>query len=228
MTKRRPRKDERQLKRAGGHHRLCVAEVVPREIERRVIALVREILDAQLLTTPEWLLRPGRTDCKGAWPLVQTIYSDLTALELPEVMRAIERRTVDAVLERVGEPPRILEVDEKQHFNAYRARTLRHYIAKVPLAFDADIWIERSQAKKRLEGGGFGAPKPPLFPGDGGRHRQRAFRDALCDILPLQHGWQPTLRVADFEVADWIFTSDARRRLEELLRSRLPSLVPSQ
>jgi hypothetical protein len=65
----------------------------------------------------------------------------------------------------------------------------------IPLAFPAEVWRQRSHGKRRLEGGGFGAPKPPLFPGAGGRHRQRAFRDALRDILPPEHGWLPTLRI---------------------------------
>jgi hypothetical protein len=34
-----------------------------------------------------------------------------------------ERRTVDCVLQRRGEPPRIVEFDEKQHFNGFRALT---------------------------------------------------------------------------------------------------------
>src|SRR5205085_12697 len=88
------------------------------------------------------------------WPLMQSIYEDLTGLELPPVMRPVERRTVDAVLKRDGEPPRILEIDEKQHFNRYRAQTLRRYLNDVPLAFPAGEWIGRSERKAKLEGGG--------------------------------------------------------------------------
>jgi hypothetical protein len=101
-----------------------------------------------------------------------------------------------------GSPPRILEVDEKQHFNAYRAATLRHHKDDVPLAFEADLWVARSIFKTRLEGGGFGRPVPPLFPGEGGRHHQCTFRDALTDIPAPYHGSAPTLRIADFEVKD--------------------------
>ncbi|WP_414476441.1 hypothetical protein [Microvirga sp. M2] len=88
-------------------------------------------------------------------------------------MRKVERRAVDAVLVVPGSPPRILKVGEKQHVNAYRAATLRRYKDELPLAFDADLRIARSDAKAKLEGGGFGRPMPPLFPGEGGRHRQR-------------------------------------------------------
>jgi len=100
------------------------------------------------------------------------------------VMPQRERRKVDCVLQRHGEPPRIIEFDESQHFNCYRAMTLRRYPRSVRIAFDRGVWLQACDAKARLEGGGFGRPKPPLFPHEDGRHRQRAYRDALADLLP--------------------------------------------
>ena len=190
-------------------------------LEKEVVDLVGQILGGRIDPTPSWLVRPGRAECGRHWPLICLIYQELTGLELPETMRPIERRKVDAVLVADNGPPRILEFDEKQHFNLYRAETLRFYADEIPLAFDHTAWIECSRAKRRLEGGGFAAPKPPLFPGEGGRHRQRAFRDALCDILPVEHGFAPTLRIADFEVKDWIGTPAARSKMEELLQVRV-------
>jgi len=193
-----------------------------RELECAVVSLVRVILGAQLVEMPPWLVRPGKVECADRWALVQEVYADLTGGKvLPEVMRPVERREIDAILQRPGEPPRILEFDEKQHFNHYRARTLGFYADEVPLAFPAAVWVERSHQKTRLEGGGFGKPKPPLFPGDGGRHRQRAFRDALCDILPPEYGFLPTLRIGDFEVAGLLGAADGAERMARLLDKRL-------
>ncbi|MGH2824774.1 MAG: hypothetical protein ACRDLY_17495 [Thermoleophilaceae bacterium] len=143
-------------------------------------------------------------------------------------MPARERPTVDLVLKRGGDPPRIVEVDETQHFNAYRALTIRAYPRSAEVSFDRRTWLQACARKRRLEGGGFGRPKPPLFPEDGGRHKQRAFRDALCDLVPVVHGWLPTLRIADFEVASWLRSGDARVRMEVLLEKRLlgPSRTP--
>jgi hypothetical protein len=195
---------------------------VARELERAVVALVQEVLGAELVEMPVWLVRPGKVECAAHWPLVKQVYTDLTGgMVLPNVMRPVERRQVDAVLKCSGSPPRILEVDEKQHFNHYRARTLSFYADELPRAFPVDAWVARSQQKTRLEGGGFGKAKPPLFPGDGGRHRQRAFRDAFCDTVPLEHGFVPTLRIADFEVAGWLHADDARERMASLLDARL-------
>ncbi len=194
---------------------------MPLEIQKSVLQLVIRILGGTEVPTAAWLMRPGLTECGKHWPLVRRIYRELTNKNLPETMPPRERRRVDCVLKLAHSPPRIIEVDETQHFNCYRAATLRLYPAEIPLAFDRTAWIERSESKIRLEAGGFAKPKPPLFPGDGGRHRQRAFRDALCDILPPDHDFLPTLRIADFEVCDWLMASDAYQRMKNLLDCKL-------
>jgi hypothetical protein len=174
-----------------------------------------------VIGTPQWLLRPAANECGGAWPTVCAIYRELTALDLPDAMPPRETRRVDAVLDEGDDAPRILEVDETQHFNRYRALTLRHYPADARVAFPVERWLAQSEKKTRLEGGGFGKPKPPLFPAEFGRHGQRAFRDMLADLLPPEHGWKPTLRIGDFEILPWIYTSDADARMRELLAERL-------
>jgi hypothetical protein len=121
------------------------------------------------------------------------------------------------------EPARIFEFDESQHFTAYRATTLRAYLAWVDTAFPRDIWLRASESSTKKLGttGGWGKAKPPLFPDPGGRHVQRAFRDALADLLPAIHGWAPTLRIADFEVQAWLQGTEAGPRMRALLQDRL-------
>ena len=191
-----------------------------RELERDVLRLVHSVRGGSIEPTPAWLMRPGIAECGEHWELVCGIYHELTGEHLPEKMPPRERRHVDCVLKVKTSAPRIIEVDEKQHFNCYRARTLCLY-SDLPLAFDPEVWIKHSEAKVRLEGGGFSKPKPPLFPGDGGRHLQRAFRDALADILPLCHGFEPTLRIGYFEVVEWLTSSDAAKRMRDLLDRKL-------
>lgn len=168
---------------------------------------------------PDWLVRPGKAESKDRWELIQEIYHRLTGLELPSVMRPVERRTVDGTF-RLGDATFIFELDESQHFNGYRATTLRCYPDDLKVAFDKEDWIKRCQRKTRLEGGGFAKPKPPLFPGENGRHKQRAFRDALSDVIPGCYGYLPTLRLGDFEVGSWIEGHDATERMTALLRDR--------
>jgi hypothetical protein len=190
------------------------------DLQRAVTDLVVQILGAGAAGTPDWLLRPGRQECRGRWQLVQEIYAAVTGGSvLPDAMPENERRSVDQVLV-VGGAHRILEVDEIQHFNRYRATALRRYPSDLAVAFPVDAWTAACDRKHKLEGGGFGKPKPPLFPELGGRHQQRAFRDALADILPGEYGWLPTLRIADFEVVSWIREPNRRQRMSELLASR--------
>ena len=171
--------------------------------------------------TPNWLTRPGRLECRDQWPLVQEIYRALTGRQLPDSMPRRERRKVDGVFREPSGQKFIFELDEKQHFNEFRETTIGLYPESLQLGFSRDRWTEQCQKKKKLEGGGFAKPKPPLFPDENGRHRQRAFRDALTDILPLEFGFAPTIRLADFEVRDWMFGPDAVDHMGVLLAERL-------
>lgn len=192
------------------------------EVQRRCIALLSQVADGELAPgpTPAWLLRPGRDDCGTQWPLVREIYTALTGRDLPEAMPPRERRTIDAVLTHPDGTRRLVEIDEKQHFTP-PAVVLDHYPDDLPTGFDAPEWAPRARAAKRLPGGGFARPCPPLFPDPGGRHLQRAFRDGLADLLPSVHGWRPTLRIADFEVVDWIHAADVADRMAALVGRRL-------
>jgi hypothetical protein len=158
---------------------------------------------------------------------VYEIYRELTGLDLQEEMPKRESRRVDGVLLSERSGPRIVEIDEIQHFNRYRGLTLSKYPAELRLAFDRETWVGRSQDEPRQKSGGWAKPKPPLFPRPGGRHLQRAFRDALADILPLDHGFEPTLRIAHFEVKQWVHAADAPQRMRELLDRKLCTDVSS-
>jgi hypothetical protein len=137
---------------------------MPRETERAVLKLVVEILGGTEERTPRWLMRPGPDECRVRWPLVCKIYNDLTGKDLPREMPAREYRRVDCVLKQPNLAARIVEVDESQHFNRYRAITLLLYPPDINIAFDQGTWVERSEGKKKLEGGGFGKQRPLSFP----------------------------------------------------------------
>lgn len=89
------------------------------------------------------------------------------------------------------------------------------------VAFDVVEWIARSDRGRPSRGGGWAKPCPPLFPDPSGRHLQRAFRDMLADLLPPEHGWLPTLRIAGAEVKHWIHGPDAVQQMRALLHERL-------
>ena len=194
------------------------------ELQRQTALLLREVLAGVTLeeeVAPEWLRRPGRDEIGSGWSLVSTVYSELTGLELPETMPPRERRRLDMVLTYPDERRRIVEFDETQHFSGARAQTLAHYDG-IAVAFDVNAWRDRSLARVGREpGGGFAAPKPPLFPGEGGRHRQRAFRDFLADYLPaMRDGWYPTARINDGEAKVALGAANPSSAVAELWTAR--------
>ncbi|MGC5008684.1 hypothetical protein [Streptomyces sp. NBC_01751] len=194
-----------------------------KKLQDGITRLLPDVVKAEIEpeSCPTWLRRPGRTECVGMWETVAAIYGALTGLVLPEQVPSRERRSLDVLLTYENGQQQILEVDEKQHFTAARALTLEYYPAGVKLGFDASRWLARSQALTGREpGGGFGKSKPPLFPGEGGRHRQRAFRDALADLLPPVHDWLPTIRISDTEVTAITAAPDPVSSLRALLGGR--------
>ena len=172
-------------------------------------------------TAPSWLLRPGRAEIGEAWGLVQHVYGELTGLLLPEQMPPRERRRLDVVLTYPGGDVRAVEIDEIQHFTGARSTTLEVYDDRVSVGFDVETWRRRCEERRGREpGSGFARPCPPLFPGVGGRHRQRAFRDFLADVVPSQRGWLPTVRISDVEVKPILASDDPARGLASLWRSK--------
>lgn len=200
------------------------------ELQQRVLrvleqATARRVYDGP---TPSWLQRPGRDQCGDRWGLVRRLYTRLTdGLELPDEMPLRENRAVDGLIGGRGRRYQLVEVDESQHFNIYRSMALKAYPTDVALGFPKAVWVGAGKERIPGTGGGWGAPKPPLFPMPGGRHRQRAFRDALADLLPGIHGFGPTVRIADFEVESWIWDRRASQRLASLIESRVETASPS-
>lgn len=171
------------------------------EVQGRFVEQLRTLVDGRAEmaeeTCPDWLLRPGREEARAAWSTLQALYAPFTGQQLPEVAPPRECRRVDAILTWADGTRQIVEVDEVQHFTPERLTTLRLYPAGTPLGFPVDVWRELAAVERPRRGGGFGRPRPPLFPAERGRHAQRAFRDALADLLPLEWGWRPIVRITD-------------------------------
>lgn len=196
------------------------------ELQALFVEHLRSILDDTVDVAeedaPAWLLRPGRAELGDQWPLAQHVYGSLTGMVLPEVMPPRERRRLDVVLTSADGTSRAVEFDESQHFSGARATTLAAYGDRVRVGFDVLAWAKHCEQRiGREPGGGFARPCPPLFPGEGGRHRQRAFRDFLADVLPPGHGWLPTVRFADLEVNPIFASGDIRVRLRALWEAKV-------
>jgi hypothetical protein len=82
----------------------------------------------------------------------------------------------------------IVEVDEIQHFTSDRLVTLELYSKEVQLAFDIDEY--RALIRRwRSIADNYRAAKPAVdFPHPGGRRAQRAYFDALRDLVGPSFG----------------------------------------
>jgi hypothetical protein len=189
-------------------------------LEHRVVKLVHDLHGGGIEPTPAWMIRPGRKECGRRWVLVQNIYETSLAWSCRRPCRPGNAgvwtlSSTSAVSLR--------ECSSSTRSSTSTPTAPRPCVSTRGVSYwrSQELWIQRSEQKRRLEGGGFARPKPPLFPCNGGRHRERAFRDALADILPMVPGWLPTLRMADFEVQSWIHGPEATQRMDQLLGQRL-------
>jgi len=166
-----------------------------------------------LEATQVWLPSyPQKEVFESCWSIISEIYSHLIDHNwtLDERLTQYEdqlRPGVQKIDIYFHEPYNfIFEFDEKQHFNQFRHRTLKHchiYDDLLSNYTDYLAWNENVTINPGKSGyqklKGFDPLFPPLLKGDkqDNRIRQRAFRDFLKDIIPrcVSH-LNPTVRVS--------------------------------
>ena len=92
----------------------------------------------------------------------------------------------------------IIEIDELQHFTPMRHASLSCYASSPHIGFNMDEYKELSQelGEPALFRGAFGYRKPTHeFNFPNGRCSQRAYFDAMKDVLPVVNGIRPTIRI---------------------------------
>jgi hypothetical protein len=83
----------------------------------------------------------------------------------------------------ISDPPFILEFDESQHFSRPRLVTLSLYAEEINLGFSLERWKELCREINAQD-------DTPID-----RDERRAWYDALRDLVPNLHGFEPTVRV---------------------------------
>lgn len=83
----------------------------------------------------------------------------------------------------VFDPPFILEFDESQHFSRARAIALEYYPDTLVLGFSRARWRDLCLAINAVD-------DEPID-----RDERRAWYDTLRDLVPLVHGFHPTVRL---------------------------------
>jgi len=89
----------------------------------------------------------------------------------------------------VADPPFIVEFDENQHFSRARLVTLANYPATVTVGFSMQGWQKLCREIAA-------ADDTPID-----RDERRAWYDTLRDLLPIIHGFKPTVRLYAEEYA---------------------------
>lgn len=158
---------------------------------------------------PDWLLsNPSEQLIKNRLELSE-LYGELTEnkFSLKEKFTELSSKKLKQKQSYdiwIGEPFNFaIEFDEKQHFNQFRKITLDFY-GEIDIKYPIGFYKELNKEIEIKPGkSGFTRLKSndPLFPEllkgekQDNRIRQRAFRDFLKDLLPIENGFNPTLRI---------------------------------
>jgi hypothetical protein len=87
-----------------------------------------------------------------------------------------------------------IEIDESQHFTSFRLATFALYPSHAPLGFDVGVY-RRLCEEWRDRSDRYRATKDAVGFGMGGRQRQRAYNDALRDLVVPTMGHPPLIRI---------------------------------
>jgi hypothetical protein len=175
-------------------------------LEIGIIALVEEILGvpAERRAQFDWLINKPLSAHFGKYhPMVLDLFAQMGGDQDGLFSKADGYLVPDAYF---PEPYHfIFEFDELQHFTMFRTQTLVVYPEELSVAFDRQKYLQfcaKHQEAAIQKGPDRFRRKTADFPFINGRAAQRAFFDAFRDWLPPLHGLCPTLRLAEFEVAD--------------------------
>jgi hypothetical protein len=90
----------------------------------------------------------------------------------------------------------VIEVDEVQHFTTTRARTFDLYPETVRLGYSLTDYRGLVRQWNKRGDGAFAHNTASEFPNPGGRQAQRAYNDALRDLLAPSFTGHPVIRIA--------------------------------
>jgi len=112
----------------------------------------------------------------------------------------------------ISDPPFIVEFDESQHFSRPRLVTLDNYPDQIKVGFSLSRWQELCRNIDAKDDTPFD------------RDERRAWYDTLRDLVPIVHGFKPTVRLYGAEL-EWCARTAAEPDLAKfrvLLSDRLP------
>ena len=198
-------------------------------LEVGIIALLEEVLGtaAERRAQFEWLRnKPSREHFGDHYDILMELYVELNGDWGGTSAKTDGYLTPDAYF---PEPYHfIFEFDELQHFTQFRELTFRYYPENIPLAYAPEEYLrfcKQHHAAALAKGPDRFRRRTADFPYVNGRAAQRAFFDTFRDWLPPQHGLNPTVRLAEFEVTrilnGELTGNDAKTYMERLICNRI-------
>lgn len=198
-------------------------------LEVGIIALLEEVLGtaAERRAQFEWLQnKPSREHFGDHYDILMELYVELNGDWGGTSAKTDGYLTPDTYF---PEPYHfIFEFDELQHFTQFRELTFRYYPENVPLAYAPEEYLrfcKQHHAAALAKGPDRFRRRTADFPYVNGRAAQRAFFDTFRDWLPPQHGLNPTVRLAEFEVTrilnGELTGNDAKTYMERLIYDRI-------
>lgn len=131
-----------------------------------------------------------------------------------KILKALEDHRDRRIYGRLGLKPKfdfylpkvqvVIEFDEDQHFTPLRTVALRLYPANVKLGFDRKRWIDLSEKLRKGDNN-------PIY-----RDEQRAYYDAVRDILASKEGLKPVIRIYEKDVA-WEKEGSSSKKAKDIL-----------
>jgi hypothetical protein len=120
----------------------------------------------------------------------------------------------------------ILEFDGGQHFSTSRLQSLQMYPVGAPLGYNINSYRMFCEQHRQAADEYRRNKRPDDFPFEGGRTAQRAYLDAVRDLLPPLYGLNPTVRISHFEVLD-VQSNDAigQAIIREILAARIANFT---
>lgn len=201
-------------------------------LEVGIIALVEEVIGvtAERRTEFDWLRnKPRQEDFGQHYDAVMTLYTELEGDWEGTTTKTDGNLIPDAYFPKPHHF--IFEFDELQHFTQYRAQTFQFYPANIPLAYEPQQYLQfcrQHHVAALAKGPDRFRRRTADFPYMNGRAAQRAFFDTFRDWLPPLQGLNPTVRLAEFEVASilngQLTGNAAKAHMERLLQERLKHL----
>jgi len=211
------------------HKLIPIAEVVVNLIEKKYKKRPKYLLEYK----PNWLLSNPTINLVENHPELSDLYSLLTTPKFILKEKLFELSDKNKTQKQsfdiwIGEPFNFaVEFDEKQHFNQFRKITLDFY-DQINIKYPLNLYKQLNDNIKISPGNsGFTKLKskdilfPEILAGEkqDNRIRQRAFRDFMKDLLPIENGYSPTLRipyhVANKNISN--FTDFELRNIEKYL-----------